>query len=158
MPPATPSPAAPPPTLRHAGSTATIALDPYGAPPPMTGDPDLHVLADGARIDGVRDGDTYRFDLPASGTPRLRSRHVLPVWETACGADERRLGVAVTHMALDGVAVPPDDARHGTGWHAPEPGWRWTDGDATLHAGAARTLDVVIRPLARYWQSPLLAP
>jgi hypothetical protein len=88
---------------------------------------------------------------------RLRSRQLRASWEAGSGGDRRRLGVAVTALALDGVAVPPGDMRRGAGWHKPEAGWQWTDGDAALTVGGARTLDISLVRLVRYWCSPLLA-
>ncbi len=150
--------AAPPPALalHHTGSTATLALDGRAA---ATGDADLHVLADGVRVAGVRSGGIWRFSLPASGGApvRLRSRHAMPLWSPAPEADRRRLGVAVSRLMLNGREIGLDDPRLGPGWHAPEAAWRWTDGDAALEAGGARVLQVSVAPILRYWRAPLLA-
>lgn len=146
--------------LRHGGSAATLAFD--GAPVSTT-DPDLHLLLDGVRIDGKRALNRWRFRLPRtsseSRTLRLRSRHFQPVWDTLHGADTRRLGVAVTSLRLNGKRVAADDARRrAAGWHPPESGWQWTNGDAKLCVGRAQRLDVGLLPLGTYWQAPLLAP
>lgn len=141
--------------LDHCGSTATLALDDS---PATTGDPDLHLLVEGIRIAGAQSGNRRHFALPPGGSPgrraRLRSRHVAAAWHADL-ADDRRLGVAVTALALDGLPVAP--ARLRRGWHAPEPGLRWTDGDAVLTVGAARVLEVEILPLLRYGRVPLFA-
>jgi glycosyltransferase involved in cell wall biosynthesis len=146
--------------LRHCGSTATLALD-DAAPVPNTDDPDLVVYAEDARIAPARAGDLWRFRLPASNDSgrvvRLRSRHADPGWEPDLAGEARRLGVAVATLALDGEPVAAGDPRRIAGWHAPEAGWQWTDGDAHLRAGRARRLDVRVLPLLRYWRSPLLA-
>jgi glycosyltransferase involved in cell wall biosynthesis len=146
--------------LRHCGSTATLALD-DAAPAPSTDDPDLVLYAGGACIVPARAGDLWRFRLPASNDPgrvvRLRSRHVDPAWEPDLAGEARRLGVAVAALALDGEPVALGDPRRIAGWHAPEAGWQWTDGDAHLCAGRARRLDVRVLPLLRYWRAPLLA-
>ena len=145
--------------LIHCGSTATIALD--GTADCLTTDPDLHLVAGGARLDGIQTADTWRFALPGLGgvrTVRLRSRHMRPAWESASDADSRRLGVAVTAVTLDGDPVAPRDPRRVTGWHPPESRWHWTDGDATLAVGRATVLEVSLVRLARYWRSPLLEP
>jgi hypothetical protein len=65
--------------------------------------------------------------------------------------DHRRLGVAVAALLHDGVPLGLGDARLGRGWYPAEPGWRWTDGDATLDCGNAMELEVRLLPLARYW-------
>jgi glycosyltransferase involved in cell wall biosynthesis len=145
--------------LRHCGSTATLALD-DAAPAPETDDPDLALYASGARITPARANEVWRFRLPPSTDPgrvvRLRSRHVVPAWEPDLAGDERRLGVAVAALTLDGEPVAAGDARRVAGWHAPESGWQWTDGDAHLIVGRARRLDVRVLPLLRYWRSPPL--
>ena len=73
--------------------------------------------------------------VPAEATMiRLVSESRSPAGE------RRRLGVVVSDIAIDGVAVPLDDARLGLGFHAVEThdgrSWRWTDGDAALVLGA----------------------
>ena len=62
--------------------------------------------------------------------------------------DGRRLGAAVTALALDGRAVALDDWRLATGFHAPEDGWIWTDGAALLTVGPARALRISVAALA----------
>jgi glycosyltransferase involved in cell wall biosynthesis len=144
--------------LTHDGSTATIGFD--ASVPPTTDAPDLHLLLRGARLDGRASGGTWRFALPADGdgkrTVRLRSRSLRGAWDRADEGERRRLGVAVAAIALDGAPVPPGDPRRVSGWHAPDAGWQWTDGDAALLVGPARRLDVTLLPLARYWRAPLL--
>ncbi len=157
--------AAPPPVLQHAGSTATIALGEAVAP--ITEAPDVHLLLRGARLDGTQTGGTqaggtWRFTLPpaepadARRMVRLRSRHLRGAWDRAAEGERRRLGIAVTALALDGTPVPPNDPRRAGGWHKPDADWQWTDGDAGLIVGTAQCLDIEIRPLGRYWRVPLL--
>jgi len=62
--------------------------------------------------------------------------------------DRRRLGAAVTALALDGAAVPLDDLRLAAGWHACEGEWRWTDGAALMLVAGARRLQVSLTALA----------
>jgi hypothetical protein len=150
-----------PAALVHCGSTATFGLD--GKADPTTADPDLHLLVAGERLDGASRRDTWRFALPAPPrggrrTVRLRSRHMRPLWESATGADTRRLGVAVAALAIDGKPVPSGDARRVSGWHMAESDWQWTDGNAILDVGRAGALEVTLVPIARYWTSPLFAP
>jgi glycosyltransferase involved in cell wall biosynthesis len=146
--------------LRHVGSAATLPAQ--GAEvPPLTAEPDLHILLERTRIAPQRDGDAWTFALPPNSDPsrsiRLRSRSVFPLWEPDMAHDARRLGVAVTALELDGAPLAPDDPAHLDGWYAPEPHWRWTDGDALLRVGRATTLTVRLANVLRYWQSPLLA-
>jgi hypothetical protein len=151
--------------LRALGTTATVDLDRQGGPEPAllaTDDPDLRVVAGDAVILPERDGDIWRFALPVrAGVVRLVSRSVVPARTVAGAGDHRRMGVAVGLMALDGVAVPPDDARRLSGWHGPEmqdgawQGWEWTSGDAALDAGEARLLEVGLEKRASYLRLPL---
>jgi hypothetical protein len=145
--------------LRHCGSTATLPAE--GAEiAPITDDPDLHLLLGGVRLEGETEGDTWRFALPPGGEPtrtvRLRSRFVWPVWEPDLPHDGRRLGVPVASLLLDDTPLPPDDGRRLGGWHAPEPQWQWTDGNAVLRVGATTMLEVRAPRVLRYWRAPLL--
>jgi hypothetical protein len=106
---------------------------------PQTDDPDLHLLADGVRLDGEKIGDRiWRFQLnsPISEL-RILSRSAVP---SAIGTvrDHRRLGVALRRVVIEHVGV-----RTEIGWDAPclEKGFsspepldchRWTNGDASL--------------------------
>jgi len=145
--------------LVHSGSTASIKLDTGLAP--TTEAPDLHVFLRGGRLDGIEAAGVWRFVLPASDDPkrllRLRSRHMRGAWDRAAEGERRRLGVAVAALALDGANVPPGDPRRVSGWHKPEAGWQWTDGDAAVLLGSARRLEITVLPFARYWRAPLLA-
>lgn len=148
---------APPLAFRHLGSTATLGRVPGDAA--ATEDPALHLLLCGGRIDGTRHGPIWRFALPPGGlgrVARLRSRFCRPAWDGVNPGDPRRLGVAVQSVALDGQVDPAGSVRRRRGWHAPEPGWQWTDGDAALSVGAARRLELVLAPVGQWWRAPLL--
>jgi hypothetical protein len=146
-------------TLRHDGSTATLALS-GDAVETTTLEPAIAVLTDGEALPGEATPDGWQVALPADSdrrrAVRLRSRFTLPIWDGMAGADTRRLGVAVTAIALDDTPLPAGDPRRLSGWHAPEPDWQWTDGDATLEVGSARRLVISYVTLARYWRAPLL--
>jgi hypothetical protein len=142
--------------LHYCGSTATLA--PHGQEA-MTDDPDLHLLAGGVRIDAEAADDCWRFTLPPCPgrrrTVRLRSRWVATGWDAGGTGDGRRLGVAVASLRVGGHPLDLDHLRGG--WHAPEPGLRWTDGDAVVPVGTARTLEVRLTRRLRYWRALLLA-
>ena len=121
--------------------------------------PDLHLLADGRLLRGRGRAGLHRVALPAGvATIRLRSRSAAPAWSEPASSDHRRLGVAVARIALDGIAVPLDDPRLGVGWHAMEPHWRWTDGDAALAIGGAHVLEITLAMTARYWREGRCQP
>ena len=106
---------------------------------PLTVDPDLHLLADGQRLDaGARFGMMFVFSLlrrPA--LLRLATRAAAPQ-ELGLARDPRCLGVAVRRIEVsDGTtcrAVLAGDALLTAGFHPFEPGtlMHWTDGDAEL--------------------------
>ena len=84
---------------------------------------------------------TLTFLLPAGTTEiALASRHGTPTDTTPWCNDHRRLGLAVTEIALRGPAgeqrITLDSPAFGPGWHAPEQAegaaWRWTDGRGIL--------------------------
>ena len=109
--------------------------------PPLTDDPDLHLLVDGQRVDAVRrSGQGYVFCLPAvPETVRLVSRDTVPA-ELGLVRDPRSLGVAVRSVTLQQGAklalIEAEDARLSDGFHGYEPAerLRWTTGDAGLPA------------------------
>jgi hypothetical protein len=119
-----------------------------------TVEPDLHLLGPGGRIDGVEMEGNWRFAVPCGGNWRLRSRAQRPAHLHASHRDHRLLGVAVASLALDGRAIGLENARLGAGWHAPEDGLRWTDGDAALHLGAGGVLEVAIVLVSPTWERP----
>jgi hypothetical protein len=107
----------------------------------LTAEPNIAVVAGQHRLPLLRHGKSWRVRLPLGDTPvRLRSRAWVPSEADAASQDDRRLGVAVSRLMLDGRPAALDDPRLTSGWHAPEPGWRWTDGDAGLALGGVREL------------------
>ncbi len=110
------------------------------------GDPmaDLHLIADGRRIEPVRRGLVARFAVPAGvGELRLASTAARPS-ELGLSADPRLLGVDVEALVVaDGFGAPRaialDDPRLDGGFYAVEtpadsPAHRWTDGNTRLPA------------------------
>jgi hypothetical protein len=93
----------------------------------MTEDPDLRVLVDGRELRAGRDG--YKLPVGAR-TVRLLSRTLVPQEQAPESLDRRRLGVALSEVRFDDE--PAAAAAFGAGFHDAEPGWRWTNGDASL--------------------------
>ncbi len=116
-------------------------------------DPGLHIRADGEIIRAARrDGDRYEFILPEGARDiRLGSRTWRPADE-ATSDDKRHLGVAVRALEIDGRRQ--DLEILGAGWHPLEGEdgghWRWTDGAASLPAGA-REIAVTTGRGSLYW-------
>ncbi|HLJ05034.1 MAG TPA: Hint domain-containing protein [Acetobacteraceae bacterium] len=109
---------------------------------PLTNDADLHLIADGLRVDAVsRDAGRTIFRLPA--TPRtlqICSQSAIPQ-ELGLARDPRPLGVGLRQIMLSGPLMQPrvvraSDPRLTNGFHAyeAENDIRWTDGDATIPA------------------------
>jgi T5SS/PEP-CTERM-associated repeat protein len=139
-------------------------LDRAGRPDlPMTDAPDLHLLADGQRLNGRRVGDgRYAFHLPSPpNSVRIASRAAAQD-ELGQARDPRLLGVALRQIKLwQGrhlKVMEADDPRWSDGVHPFEAdnGFRWTDGNALLPAaffqGVNRACDIELRVacVARY--------
>jgi Hint domain len=109
---------------------------------PLTGDPDLHLMVGGERIDPsgtTRDGH-YEFRLPTlTGEVRIVSRSGAP-GELGLSRDPRPLGVAIRSITIQAGThrrtIEASDASLCTGFHGYEPdeGIRWTTGDALMPA------------------------
>jgi hypothetical protein len=82
---------------------------------------------------------------------RLVSRAIVPA-EAGLSPDQRRLGIAVSRILLDGADVALDHWSLRDGWHKPEASWRWTDGSARflLPSGTRDVEIVVANILTRY--------
>jgi hypothetical protein len=103
-----------------------------------TEDPDLHLLADGRRLDAqpLPDG-RLRLAVPKGVRAlRLASRSGIARELLEGSADARRLGACIGKIEVvtpsGAFEMALDDPALGAGWHAPETGWRWTDGNASL--------------------------
>ncbi len=118
----------------------------------QTADPALRVQVRGRALPVQRAGRDWRVELPANATEIcLQSRHAIPA-ETTPQADRRRLGVALSGLLLDDAPPAPD--AFGTGWHAPEAPYRWTDGAAHLRVAGARELRFRLAWQIEYWRAP----
>lgn len=99
----------------------------------LTDDPSLSLTCDAYPTCAVAmtGAGEMSFRFPAEARHiRLRSRSFVPCEIDAENPDGRRLGVAVMRALLDDAPLP--DAAFSAGFHAAEPHWRWTVGDAGL--------------------------
>ncbi len=121
-------------------------------PPEMAEDPDLHILADGQRIQPISDRNSrFVFMVPAgTKSVTLASRFCIPADKMIASLrDTRRLGVRVNWMAVRSetseTILSADHPGLVDGWNEIEGQgrsiWRWTNGAATIPwenvAGAA---------------------
>jgi hypothetical protein len=118
-----------------------------------TDDPGLCMLVDGREVVVEADGRKRRVRLPASATNiHLRSRVCIPLHDCADTDDLRQLGVAIARLRLDGRTIELGSPALAAGWHAPEPDWRWSDGDGVIVAPGVRELEFELILSGTYWQ------
>ncbi|HEY1412217.1 MAG TPA: Hint domain-containing protein, partial [Rhodopila sp.] len=134
--------------------------------PPLTDDPDLHLLVDGQRVDASkRVGRLASFRLPkGAGQVHVISRDAVAA-ELGIARDFRSLGVALRWIEVSQASkvtlIEADDDRLVDGFHLYETdgNLRWTNGDALLPAellsGFSGAVDVVLA-IAATMQYPLL--
>ena len=121
------------------------------------GDHDLHIVADGVRLDADECRDGFcAFTLPVGCREvSLASRTWVPVQATAEVEDYRQLGVAVWRLRVDDVDLPLE--QQSDGWHPFETDGthfqRWTSGSVHLPSGA-RSVIVEHNPRGRYLRAP----
>jgi antigen 43 len=138
------SPAAVLPVWRPLADRA-VAL---GYAPPVhatTTEADIHLVADGRRIDTIAvKGQVHSFMVPAGvRSLTLASRSVVPNTLTRYLDDPREIGVAVRGIVIRGMAgqaeYAADHPALARGWHAPEATdgalWRWSKGNGALPVG-----------------------
>ena len=117
-----------------------------------TRDAELTLLADGRALPIEQRGALGRVRMPArTAAVRLTSSTWVPAQMQPESDDTRRLGVAIRHLWLDGREASLDSAGFGSGWHAAEAGWRWTDGDAVLALEGVRELAFELAMTGTYW-------
>ncbi|WP_158933022.1 Hint domain-containing protein [Acidisphaera sp. S103] len=116
--------------------------------PPLTDDPDLHLVVDGTRVDPeYRRGSLYGFRLPSSPKGVVIASRVGAPSELGIARDPRPLGVALRQLTVRQGAkfmlLNADDDRLTVGFHAYEADGhlRWTDGRAQLPAAAFARFD-----------------
>jgi hypothetical protein len=124
----------------------------------LTTQPRLRLFADDIEIGAVRYVFGNMFLAPREARLlRLSTRSAVPAHVFDDSQDYRRLGVAISHIRLDGQHIDLCDPRLGRGWHQPETsnGWRWTDGDAEIALGTGGLLEIEIARVVRYWLPPV---
>jgi autotransporter passenger strand-loop-strand repeat protein len=123
---------------------------------PMTDDPALAVASAAGRLGAEVRGGRWRVRLPEGTTDVvLRSRTWTPVHADPAAVDTRSLGVALARLFLDGREVVLDSPALAAGWHAAEPGLRWTDGAGTIPVDGVGDLAFELAMTGRYWTSAL---
>lgn len=106
-----------------------------GAIRDLTGDPDLHLLVNGERIDPcAAEGTVYHFAIASTCRQVVvASRSVVPAM-VGTARDYRTLGVGIRQITIrshgDAISVPYESGLLATGFHEAEraAGLRWTDG------------------------------
>jgi hypothetical protein len=129
-----------------------------------TEDPDLHLLADGQRIDPVRLSEKrVAFMLPAAhASIELRCRRFTPAQMNPSNDDVRSLGICVERLQVDGAEVAlEDEAAFAQGWYAIEHSssrqgqpWRWSQNRMPLPAGTRLLVIDLCHQGAHYWSKP----
>jgi hypothetical protein len=128
----------------------------------LIGDPDIHFVADGRRLQMERlDDRTWAALLPPGiKNLRLRSRSVQPNL-VSDSPDSRVLGVMVMGIDVEGFScVQLDHPVLCEGWHALERQgaemFRWTDGDALVPVALLGAANRPLRIAVRGWHAPRL--
>ena len=129
----------------------------------LTEDADLHIMADGQRLDPVPLSEKrVAFMLPAAhSTIELRCRRFTPAQINPASDDQRSLGVCVERLQFDGAEVAlEDEAAFALGWHMLESNpngksWRWSKDRMPLPAGI-RLVVIEMCHQGQYWTAPKL--
>jgi hypothetical protein len=126
----------------------------------LTHDADLHVVADGKRIEPVLVSETrVEFTLPVASSIELRSRSFVPAQIDPASGDTRTLGVAVAGLEINGRSVALKAAGVIAGWHPPEQDaagkpFCWTRGSERL-PGKTQAVAIDLCHIGpHYWLTP----
>jgi Hint domain len=126
----------------------------------ITDETDVHVIADGERIDPVVLSDTrVAFNIPAGRRAiELRCHTFVPSSVDFSNPDGRTLGLCVGRLQIDGTDwALEDEPRYAEGWHALEKNsefhHRWSLGRAPLPA-ATRLVVIDVAGRSYCWQEP----
>ncbi len=122
---------------------------------------DVHVVADGERIEPMRLGaERIAFVIPAGRMAiDLRCRTFVPAQTDPASGDPRELGLCIGRLQLDGADVPLEaEALDRAGWHALEQRAdggprRWTRASAPLPTGT-RLVVIEVSGASHYWTEP----
>ena len=132
------------------------------APPALADhDPDIHLRADGARIEASRSSsDEVTFEVPgAAKSVVIASRSLVPATVDPAFADKRRLGICLLGIVIRvpgrDIDVPIGDTSLREGFHAFEAGARWTDGAGVLPPRFFATLPAGFTLILRPARTPL---
>jgi len=104
----------------------------------LTADPGLHLLADDTIVRGsLAVNNVYRFELPRRPARlAIASLVSVPAQVDPESTDRRPLGVCVKRITLKGahasLEIAHDEPTLAEGYHAAEPGHRWTTGNAAI--------------------------
>ena len=128
----------------------------------LTEDSDVHIMADGKRMDPVRLGEKrLAFMLPAASSRiELRSRSFIPAQINPAMDDMRKLGICVGRLQLDGIDVAlEDEAAFALGWHLLEGDpnaerWRWSTECTQLPTGTRLVVIDIGHQSHCYWEAP----
>ena len=126
----------------------------------LTEDADVHVIADGERIEPVRLAKKrLAFLLPtAYSSIEMRTRRFIPAQINPAKDDQRSLGICVGRLQVDGVEVAlTDETAFARGWHLLEgnadgPQWRWSTGRTPLPAGTRLVVIDIGHQGRCYWE------
>jgi hypothetical protein len=124
----------------------------------LTADSDLHIVAAGERIEPLFCTEQrIAFVIPPGRQQiELRCRGFVPAHIDAASDDQRRLGVCVGRLQIDGVELPLDDAAaFEYGWHdfevsSPQHLKRWPKESALL-PDATRLVVIELAERSSYW-------
>ena len=127
----------------------------------LTDDADVHVLADGVRVEPVAlSANRVGFALPAGASSlTLKSRTFVPYHIDPASQDDRALGIAVVGLQVDGTVVSLDDpAAFGEGWHTLQQAadgtrYRWSTDLMPLPPGARFVFVDFWKPRRDYWKT-----
>lgn len=126
----------------------------------LSSEPDLHLMADGSRIEPFHTaGLRYWFVAPAGvGELRLNSNSGVPLQVAADHGDSRCLGVAVGEVRVDGVAEPLERVLEANPYALERDGdrcWIWTDGSVALalapHGESAVVIELTLAMVMQNW-------
>ncbi len=121
----------------------------------LTDDPALTLHADAVPLRPQVQRQCWQVELP-HGTRQLHfaSSTRIPAHVAADETDTRCLGVALRQIWIDGREAALDSPALHAGWHDPEPGWRWTGGEAAIEVNGARHVAFTVANIGRYWAGP----